>query len=152
MSDTNATQSTQQTGGKIGMPGTTTLNNAAKLSIKLGRPLDFYFYIDSCRGNAQIVNADGEKIIYKNNEEHTSPIKNTYKSRISSLYNVTKVRPISTIPCKKANLIISHVLYPSRVKSTPTSPGMDVLEFFRICSFLCEFITDLISWYSSLDM
>ena len=79
-------------------------------------------------------------------------IKNVYKSRISSLYNVTKVRPISTIPCKKANLIISHVLYPSRVKSTPTSPGMDVLEFFRICSFLCEFITDLISWYSSLDM
>ena len=69
----------QQSGGKITMPGQTTLNNAAKLSIKLGRPLDFYFYIDSCRNNASIRTADGEKIIYKNNEEHTSPIKNTYK-------------------------------------------------------------------------
>ena len=44
----------QQSGGKITMPGQTTLNNAAKLSIKLGRPLDFYFYIDSCRGGARL--------------------------------------------------------------------------------------------------
>ena len=33
----------------------------------------------SCKNNSSIVTADGEKIIYKNNEEHTSPIKNTYK-------------------------------------------------------------------------
>lgn len=79
MSTQTPTQ-TNQTGGKIGIPGINTLNNAAKLSIKFGRPLDFYFYIDSCRGNAQIVNAEGEKIIYKNNEEHTSPIKHTYKT------------------------------------------------------------------------
>ena len=39
----------------------------------------FYFYIDSCKGNAQIVKAEGDNIIYKNSEEHTSPIKNTYK-------------------------------------------------------------------------
>ena len=76
----SAQTQTTQAGGKIGMPGINTLNNAAKLSIKFGRPLDFYFYIDSCRGNAQIVNAEGEKIIYKNNEEHTSPIKHTYKT------------------------------------------------------------------------
>lgn len=75
-----AEQQQSQSGGKISLPGVNTLNNAAKLSIKFGRPLDFYFYIDSCRGNAQIVNADGEKIIYKNNNEHTSPIKHTYKT------------------------------------------------------------------------
>ena len=69
----------QQTGGKIGLPSMNTLNQAAKLSIKIAKPIDFYFYIDSCRGNAQIVNAEGDKIIYKNNEEHTSPIKHTYK-------------------------------------------------------------------------
>ena len=76
----SAQTQTTQAGCKIGMPCINTLNNAAKLSIKFGRPLDFYFYIDSCRGNAQIVNAEGEKIIYKNNEEHTSPIKHTYKT------------------------------------------------------------------------
>jgi hypothetical protein len=97
MSDSSATQSTQQSGGKIGMPGTTTLNNAAKLSIKLGRPLDFYFYIDSCRGNAQIVNAEGEKIIYKNNEEHTSPIKHTYKT--DNEYLIVTENTIYVISC-----------------------------------------------------
>jgi len=97
MSETQANQNTQQSGGKIGMPGMTTLNNAAKLSIKLGRPLDFYFYIDSCRGNAQIVNADGEKIIYKNNEEHTSPIKHTYKT--DNEYLIVTENTIYVISC-----------------------------------------------------
>ena len=90
-------QSAQQTGGKINMPGANTLNNAAKLSIKLGRPLDFYFYIDSCRNNAQIVNADGEKIIYKNNEEHTSPIKHTYKT--DNEYLIVTENTIYVISC-----------------------------------------------------
>lgn len=76
----NQVTTSQQNNSKIGLPGMNTLTNATKLSIKFGRPLDFYFYIDSCRGNAQIVNADGEKIIYKNNEEHTSPIKHTYQT------------------------------------------------------------------------
>ena len=64
---------------KISMPSSQTLEQAAKLSIKISKPICFYFYIDSCKGGASIVKADGEKIIYKNNEEHTSPIKNTYK-------------------------------------------------------------------------
>ena len=97
MSDSSATQSTQQSGGKIAMPGITTLSNAAKLSIKLGRPLDFYFYIDSCRGNAQIVNAEGEKIIYKNNDEHTSPIKHTYKT--DNEYLIVTENTIYVISC-----------------------------------------------------
>ncbi len=68
-----------QTGGKISLPSADTLSQAAKLSIKVSKPICFYFFIDSCKGAASIVNADGDKIIYKNNDEHTSPIKNTYK-------------------------------------------------------------------------
>jgi hypothetical protein len=71
--------STNESVNKISMPCVETLSQAAKLSIKVSKPICFYFYIDSCKNNASIVTADGEKIIYKNNEEHTSPIKNTYK-------------------------------------------------------------------------
>ena len=71
--------STSESTNKISMPCAETLSQAAKLSIKVSKPICFYFYIDSCKNNASIVTADGEKIIYKNNEEHTSPIKNTYK-------------------------------------------------------------------------
>ena len=67
-----------QTAGRISMPSNDTLSQAAKLSIKVSKPICFYFYIDSCKGEAQIVTAEGDKIIYKNNDEHTSPIKNTY--------------------------------------------------------------------------
>jgi hypothetical protein len=70
---------TESTNNKISMPCPETLSQAAKLSIKVSKPICFYFYIDSCKNNSSIVTADGEKIIYKNNEEHTSPIKNTYK-------------------------------------------------------------------------
>jgi len=69
----------ESTNNRISMPCAETLSQAAKLSIKVSKPICFYFYIDSCKTNASIVTADGEKIIYKNNEEHTSPIKNTYK-------------------------------------------------------------------------
>ena len=65
--------------GKITLPCEKTLSQAAKLSIKVSKPICFYFYIDSCKGAAQIVSHEGDKIVYKNNEEHTSPIKNTYK-------------------------------------------------------------------------
>lgn len=88
---------TQQTGGKIGLPNVNTLSQAAKLSIKIAKPIDFYFYIDSCRGQAQIVNADGDKIIYKNNDEHTSPIKHTYK--VENSYLVVTENTIYLISC-----------------------------------------------------
>ena len=65
--------------GKITLPCDKTLSQAAKLSIKVSKPICFYFYIDSCKGQAQIVSHEGDKIVYKNNDEHTSPIKNTYK-------------------------------------------------------------------------
>ena len=72
----SGTENTQQ---KISLPSTKTLEQAAKLSIKVSKPICFYFYIDSCKGNISIVNSEGDKIVYKNSEEHTSPINNTYK-------------------------------------------------------------------------
>ena len=77
----------------ISLPSTETLVKATKLSIKISKPVCFYFYLDSCRNNVSIAKgktdmmqgadsgADNEekKIIYKNHEEHTSPILNIYK-------------------------------------------------------------------------
>lgn len=62
------------------LPSDKTLQQATKLSIKLTKPIDYYFYVDSIKGNINIINVENEKIIYKNDDEHTSPILNTYKS------------------------------------------------------------------------
>jgi len=64
---------------KLSIPNNMTLQQACKLSIKLQKAIDFYFYVDSLKGNICIASNDDDKIIYKNNEEHTSPIQNTYK-------------------------------------------------------------------------
>ena len=86
-----------QSGGKISLPSSDTLSQAAKLSIKISKPICFYFYIDSCKGAASIVTADGDKIIYKNNDEHTSPIKNTYK--VGNEYLVVTENTIYIVSC-----------------------------------------------------
>ena len=88
---------TSQSAGRISMPSNDTLSQAAKLSIKVSKPICFYFYIDSCKGDAQIVTADGDKIIYKNNEEHTSPIRHTYK--VGSEYLIVTDNTIYIISC-----------------------------------------------------
>jgi len=88
---------TETANKKISMPSADTLSQAAKLSIKISKPICFYFYIDSCKNNASIVTAEGEKIIYKNNEEHTSPIKNTYKD--GHEYLVVTENTIYVISC-----------------------------------------------------
>ena len=71
-----ATNTQQQ---KISIPDQTTLVQAFKLSIKISKPVCSYFFIDSCKGQVSFVNSDGDKIIYKNSEEYTSPIQNSYK-------------------------------------------------------------------------
>lgn len=65
---------------QLTLPSDKTLQQATKLSLKLVKPIDFYFYVESLKGNISIVNVDGEKIVFKNEDEHTSPILNTYKS------------------------------------------------------------------------
>ena len=82
---------------KITIPKDNTLQQATKLSIKLCKPICFYFYIDSCRGKINIVNNDGDKIIYKNSEEYTSPIKNTYK--VGNEYLVVTENTIYIVSC-----------------------------------------------------
>ena len=69
----------QSNSNKITLPDAQKAAQASKLSIKLNKPIDFYFYIDSCRNGCSIVSNDGDKVLYKSNDEHTSPIKNTYQ-------------------------------------------------------------------------
>ena len=64
---------------KVSVPTANTLSQAFKLSIQTGRPIESYFYIDSCKGQVCICANDTAKIIYKNQDEHTSPIGNIYK-------------------------------------------------------------------------
>ena len=63
----------------ISIPSTNTLSQAAKLSIKISKPVCFYFYIDSCNDGIKICTNETDKIIFKNLDEHTSSISNIYK-------------------------------------------------------------------------
>jgi len=64
----------------IVLPDDTTLQNCIKLSLKLHKPIDTYFYRDSLTNNVKFLTTEGESYIYKNEEEHTTPISNTYTS------------------------------------------------------------------------
>lgn len=74
----------QQAGGakpkaKVSLASAKTMEQAQKLSIKLVKPICFYFYVDSLKGNV-VIKSDGEdRIVFKNEDEHTSPILNTFK-------------------------------------------------------------------------
>ena len=90
----------QPTGAKpkLSIPSAETLQQACKLSIKLQKPMCFYFYVDSLKGNICIATNDEEKIIFKNNDEHTSPIQNTYK--VNDEYLVVTENTIYVISAK----------------------------------------------------
>jgi hypothetical protein len=62
------------------LPNDKVLQQATKLSLKTKKPICFYFYIDSLKGKISIVSDGEDRIIFKNEDEHTSPILNTYKS------------------------------------------------------------------------
>jgi hypothetical protein len=89
MSQPNSTQlqGQQQTPAgasqQLVLPSDKTLQQATKLSLKTKKPICFYFYIDSLKGKISIVNDGEDRIIFKNEDEHTSPIINTYKSESS---------------------------------------------------------------------
>lgn len=67
------------------LPTDKTLQQAMKLSLKLTKPIDTYFYIDSLKGNIMIKPMEGEEVVYKNDDEHTSSINSKYKSDHSLL-------------------------------------------------------------------
>ena len=62
------------------LPTAETLVKAMKLSLKLAKPLDFYFYEESCRDGVCIMHDGEDMVIYKNDDERTSPISKTFKS------------------------------------------------------------------------
>ena len=62
------------------LPDETTLQNCFKLSLKLSKPVDTYFYRDSLDGGVKFLTTGGESYIYKNEDEHTTSISNTYSS------------------------------------------------------------------------
>ena len=64
---------------QLSLPSDKTLQQAVKLSIKTTKPICFYFYVDSLKGRVCISSDGDDKIIYKNDDEHTSPIMNTFK-------------------------------------------------------------------------
>jgi hypothetical protein len=74
-----ATQPSQQ----LVLPSDKTLQQATKLALKTKKPVCFYFYIDSLKGKISIVSDGEDRIIFKSEDEHTSPIINTYKSENS---------------------------------------------------------------------
>ena len=81
---TNQTTTQQAQGGQqLTLPSDKTLQQACKLSLKTKKPICFYFYIDSLKGKISIVNDGEDRIIFKSEDEHTSPIINTYKSENS---------------------------------------------------------------------
>jgi len=75
-----AANSQPQTQTQLVLPTDKTLQQATKLSLKTKKPICFYFYIDSLKGKIKIANDGEDRIIYKSDDEYTSPILNTYKS------------------------------------------------------------------------
>ena len=88
MSTANRQNTQLQTAGRaqqpvatgLPLPSAETLVKAMKLSLKLAKPLDFYFYEESCRDGVCIMHDGEDMVIYKNDDERTSPISKTFKS------------------------------------------------------------------------
>ncbi len=70
----------QPESAKVVYPTASTMDKALKLSLKLTKPIDLYFYLDSLRDRVCIMNDGEDMVIYKNDEELSSPILKTYKS------------------------------------------------------------------------
>jgi hypothetical protein len=70
----------QQAAAGFPLPSADTLVKAMKLSLKLAKPLDFYFYEESCKDGVCIMHDGEDMVIYKNDDERTSPVSKTFKS------------------------------------------------------------------------
>jgi len=99
-----AAAATAESGSRIVYPTASTMDKALKLSLKLTKPIDLYFYLDSLRGRVCIMNDGEDMVIYKNDEEMTSPILKTYKSddqyitvTENSIYILDAATPIKSV-------------------------------------------------------
>lgn len=62
----------------LSLPDEKTLNTCFKLSLKIQKPIDTYFYIDSMNNGVCVKTINGETIIYKDENEHTTTVSNIY--------------------------------------------------------------------------
>ena len=76
--NTSVAQSKKQS--NVVIPSNETFVRAFKLSLRDNKPVLFYFYIDSLKGNVCIKSDGEDKIIYKDEEEYTTPIIHPYRS------------------------------------------------------------------------
>ena len=74
------TSAPSQQSNQLVLPSDKTLQQSTKLALKTKKPVCFYFYIDSLKGKISIVSDGEDRIIFKSDDEHTSPIINIYKS------------------------------------------------------------------------
>lgn len=89
---------------EITLPSIKTLQHAAKMSITEDQPIHLDYWLDSLKNEVIIgVKDDNEKLLVRNAEEYTSPIKKIYKTdnnyiiaTENSIYVVA-----STIPSKR---------------------------------------------------
>jgi hypothetical protein len=96
------------------MPSIKTLEQSAKLSIKLEKKIDYYFYVDSVRGIITIGLCGEHKFIFKSEEEHSSAILSIYRSDHS--YIVVTQNTIHILSCN------------TQIRVAPTDSQMNVAE------------------------
>lgn len=70
----------QQQQQQVISPHATTLTHAASISLQQDRPIMLDYYYPSIRKECKLVKTqDKETILYKNNEEYTSPLKKVFQ-------------------------------------------------------------------------
>lgn len=74
------TEQKSQQQSKGNYPSTETYERAFKISIRDNKPIHSYFYIPSLKGKVCIKYDGEDKIIWVDEDEHSSPIVNAYKS------------------------------------------------------------------------
>ena len=71
-----ASQSQQQAQREVPTPHPVTLKNASVLAIENDKPILLDYYLDSMNGRCRLVKTqDQDTILFKNKDEHTSPLK-----------------------------------------------------------------------------
>ena len=96
------TLQSNQTALSVVYPNSNTLLKLAKLGIINEKPIYFSFWLDSNEQNVSILNDTTEncEVLYKNDDEFTSPIKNKIKCEDSIIYETENSIYITNNMCK----------------------------------------------------
>ena len=92
----------QQKQAKGTFPSNDTYDRAFRLSIRDNKPIHSYFYIPSLKNKVCIKHDGEDKVIWIDDEEHSSPIVNAYRSgdelimvTENSIYIISSKTPIN---------------------------------------------------------